>query len=913
MGYTILRNHLMWVADYKHLVITDDILMRKWLYVGSHLPKEVLPDDVELRAKDTVQQYIPEGAKCAVLHHDTPLSPKQFEMLLAKAVAIHEAHLAITSRADAKSKLKPSEEMWLQHRQVIQRWEETISLVAKEELSAEDFEVLRKAVEEDERMDGEIMCVINRRPPKFFLAMLPSCGLSERPADEAAGQMAKARSDAASAKLRVFKLEMEADWEELQKVHLGSMQLRELLAWLELEHRRQQIETGQRLVARRMAEQHPVIEITAWDQLAGQLKQSATAWSVSKGGGKQRTVLWIDFNTPHSRDNLRLPAVLNALATCAKVMGEKDTVVLAWMPNCSKEGSNKLPEEDEQDIQLGARKVGFVTQLRVRMLLTLHPSVANKTSEMDWWVDGRIMSLGDAASNFLLSHSELARTRRVMHEPSLPLSKDLVSITSMDENEDVNSSMCAPDLGAKCAQRGPYVAEIQLSSLLHKVPLEAKDQTLIVDLFPHVGDRALGTHLFIKSGNAEGRGGFRHVLVKLVGSGVSKSHARAVTFAERRVSNWIAKEWLSRSLVLHDATKNAMGVTTETAVYPVDTVPPPTEEQLRTIPGAYVAWKGLDSLSLKTMMVRGTKVKLSLERLAEFEHAPLEVLDELEKLKATHAEQFESLLSHLASRAEEESNTALDARNITGGGSEEEVARDLVSFESEEKLREATTIVAMSKASEKDLVIFKDNQEMYYLMSKSEDREVCCGTQIGGVGGGNVVKEDPDLHRCWPFQMTKGDSTLVQLAKVAQEGDDTRDKVKPTTGTLFSILRNLEAQATSPPKLTSYGQMTPTGVPGRHQYSFEFPEGDTTRERLAFVPTRSTTREKTLSAANMFASSIHRDTGVGEGPLGLVWRLNYDPVGNVLKPAKPHVVTFKKVSLTKGAPVRVAWPVSGRS
>ena len=61
-------------------------------------------------------------------------------------------------------------------------------------------------------------------------------------------------------------------------------------------------------------------------------------------------------------------------------------------------------------------------------------------------------------------------------------------------------------------------------------------------------------------------------------------------------------------------------------------------------------------------------------------------------------------------------------------------------------------------------------------------------------------------------------------------------------------------------------------------------------------------------ANNFFAASLHRDTGVGRGPLQVVWRLNYDAVGNVIKPGKPYVVCGKRIALTKGQPVRVAWP-----
>ena len=65
---------------------------------------------------------------------------------------------------------------------------------------------------------------------------------------------------------------------------------------------------------------------------------------------------------------------------------------------------------------------------------------------------------------------------------------------------------------------------------------------------------------------------------------------------------------------------------------------------------------------------------------------------------------------------------------------------------------------------------------------------------------------------------------------------------------------------------------------------------------------------KAPNAANFFATALLKDSGVGQGGLDVVWRLTYDSVGNTLKPSKPQVVAKYRISLTKGHPVRVAWP-----
>ena len=116
-------------------------------------------------------------------------------------------------------------------------------------------------------------------------------------------------------------------------------------------------------------------------------------------------------------------------------------------------------------------------------------------------------------ANWWLAHSELSRTRIVPEVPVLPLSKDLITLTSMNENEDINQEARAPDIQAKCAQRGPQVAETQLLALLAKTPLTTKDEVVVLDLMPYVGDRAMASHTIVKTANTEAKAKLRHVVV----------------------------------------------------------------------------------------------------------------------------------------------------------------------------------------------------------------------------------------------------------------------------------------------------------------------------------------------------------------------------------------------------------------
>jgi hypothetical protein len=850
------------------------------------------------------ETYVPKNAKFAVMVHDAPLSAEQFDMMLSKAICTFEHDTAHLDRDELKAKSRPKEEHWLQFRQIVQHWTTSMMEVARQELTAEDFVLLEEAVLRSRNMDQEILAMLARRPAIFHLGMLPSLSVTDIRVDDAAKAVQRAHSEACGGRLKVMEAELQADWATIMDVHQGHLQLRELLRWQALEHRRQQAALAQSLVDRYLGKTFPICQIPSWKDMGGQLALMSKAWdSGSNPKGPRRAVVLLDFNTPHSRDSLRLPSLIAAVASTCKVLGPTETVVLAWMPNGPKEGSTRSADQDEVEISDHFSKEGFVTQTRIRMMFNMPASIANKTSEMDWWGDGRLLSLVEPKDNFWLRSSELARIRRVQQEPTLPCTKDLVSLRCLDANQEINIGDAIPDLAAKYAQRGPGVAEVQLAALMQKVPLSPKDETILIDPLPYVGDRALGTFQFLRSTAAENKGTFKHVVMKMHGAGATANYAKAAVFSEARLRARITKEWLSRTLVLHEMQVSGSGQEMEVPVFPVEAVPPPTEAQLQTVPGALAAYRGLAGLKLQACGLQGPKVKILPDRLAEFQGAPLEVQDALDRLKATHEAEYEGALAHLAGeepKADEEPKAG-DGRSPQ---EEEAMAGDLVTHESEERLASSCKITE-AKSSDRNLHLLRDEHNTFFLVARTEDYTVAVGTQLGGVGGGAVLPAETGLQRCFPWLFPAGDKTLGQLSRAAVDGDDSNKGPKVTTATLYAIARELEASATGPPKLTSFGKLVPTGAAGRHQYTFEFPAGHDQHEAMAWVPKPEANPK--AQAANFFGPALHRDTGVGQGPLQVVWRMNYDSVGNMLKPAKPYVVAGKRIVLKKGCPVRVAW------
>ena len=415
-------------------------------------------------------------------------------------------------------------------------------------------------------------------------------------------------------------------------------------------------------------------------------------------------------------------------------------------------------------------------------------------------------------------------------------------LSSLDADEDINQEARAPDLVAKCAQRGPNVAQAQLEALLAKMPLKPKDETVIVDLLPYVGDRAIGSFQYARSPNAEILGRVRHVIVKMAPKG---KEDRGAVFTERRLTNLHTKEWLSRTLVLHDVLRDSRGES-EVPVHPCDTVPAPTDEQLRSIRGGVAAYKGLSASTLRRCFLRGSKVKIQPCRISEFDGAPLDVQNQLEALLAAHTKEYEDILSK--DEEVDTSDVKGDARAGAGEVADQEpVSPDVSTYESEEcgwigvnsvfaeplvahgvtYGESKVNIMHTAKAVDRSIALWKDDKENYFILA-AKDCVLNMGAHLGGVGGGSVVAEDTDSHRCWPWCLPKGDKTWVQCNRSAAEGEE-KSAPKVVAGTLYSMVRDLEA-----------GALLPAGTAGRHEYRFEHPRDVEQREKLAFVPSPGT-------------------------------------------------------------------------
>ena len=79
-------------------------------------------------------------------------------------------------------------------------------------------------------------------------------------------------------------------------------------------------------------------------------------------------------------------------------------------------------------------------------------------------------------------------------------------------------------------------------------------------------------------------------------------------FAQTRVAGEVAKNWINRKMNLHDTVtdRNKTRVTVPPQTYDAE----PTEEVLKSIPGALDAWRGIHKLELQVCVQKGAETQI---------------------------------------------------------------------------------------------------------------------------------------------------------------------------------------------------------------------------------------------------------------------------------------------------------------
>ena len=898
-----LVKHIVIVGDYKCSVMSDEIMQCKVIYVGSRLPKERLPTPAQLcalhAAGDVAKTWVQDDSALAAIQYDVPLSTSLFAMLWRKMIKTHEAAIEGMTSHEAKAKERPSEEDWIVARKVVQLWDLTIEGVAAKHMSKSDFDVLKNLVLESKELDAELAGILDRMPKYFHMGLIPSIASDEGESIDAKHKrIAVAHSAAETAAFAAFKDELQLDWDTVKAGARAQAALSELLSWLEIQHRREQARIGEELVAAYCRKNFPMITVTEWLKTGSQISLLRQAFDKSR----LMSIVIVDFNVPGSRDTIKMPSMINAAAEMVKILGAQLSVLWAIMPNAPKEGSKSSAFEDEATISKLLAKAGFSTQERVRQVLDMPPNISNKVSCVDWFVDGRLCCLGDSAENFWMVGSELSRTKIVPDRVLVADPEDLIDSCSLEADDDLNTGERYGDVNQKLAQRGCAVAKAQLSAILAKTKrgctdwLSPRDTVLIVDLTPYVGDRALATFELKQELKAEVD--LVHCIVQAGRGGAFKQ----AEYTAKRIAQKIASLWFESKLDLVDGNGHVVKVNMA--------VPDPTPAQLASHPGATIAFKGLRTLDFKVCVLAGNKLQLRADKISAFSGCSQDILNQVTALKQKHDAEYTNFLEGcLKAETPGPDETLIDWRE---GDAEHEETDDtanktLMSLDSIEVLK-SNFATAECSSTIKGVKIFRDvAKKVVFLYAKSEDVIIKVGDCIGGIGGGTLLDSDTSKSACVPWLLPAGDKTWVQRSVEKGEEDEAGKKPKFVSGTLYSILRELDRRSTEPITLTSYGQVTSVSESGRQEYRFKNEAGTDTFRRIDFHLTPPKANAK-LSSGNFFAPLVDRDNGLGGGVLQLTWRLVFDQVGHTLKPTKVYVTAKERFLIPKGKPVKVCWP-----
>jgi hypothetical protein len=908
--WDMLNVHLFVVGGYMSSVVSDQVLQLKWLYVGSRLPKEFLPCPTDIAARDAVSEstlkLIPVGAATAEIRFDSPLTTVECELLFSKFIRMFESDIEGMDSSEMKSKHRPSVDSFMNTRRIVQFWHLSIAPCAEKDLSAADFETFRKVVFNSTQVDKDLLNILERCPKWFHMGLMPHIATEEGKTEDSMAKLTQVQQNAEKALFEVLEVELANDWQKIRMVAKGNDHLRELTAWLDNRHRRGQAHIGEALVRDFCQNHFPFCELASWDKVPSQI--NLLEKTLRKGTGKSRAVLLMDFNSPNARDGLRLQSLCAAAGACCQNFGPSESVLLAWMPNCCKEGSTTSPFDDEVTISGALHKAGFKCQLRIRMMLEMPASVSSKVSSLDWFIDGRLCFFDSeqfpSKENFWYQNSELARTRIVKSVGCMPEPDEMVEAVSLEADEDLNTTSRYLDISEKCAQRGVSCCLVQLQALMEKTARQHPqsawcsrgDSTFVIDFHPHVGDRALATYEYHKMfDGANGR--MLHVVLAVNGG----SHKKHSVFAAERLSQKVATDWMEEHFVLCDKGGNA--------VRPVRDAPGPTPDELQRYPGCTEAHLGLTKLQWQVCTLVGSKIKLRPDKLSPFSCASPETTSKVAKMQVKHAAEYENALSSLSGALEVKTDPKPESPEPEDPvGDLDPHQAELVKFESLEALKAKEKNMVECKCITKGVTMYRaENHKAIYFVATKEDVVIKAGEMLGGIGGGIIADSDVNKTKAVPWSLPLDDRTHVQLSREKGKKDDgDEDKSKFWSGTMYACLRDLDAASTKPIKITSFGMATAVSDNGKQFYRFGTPEGAENHHALDFSMTVSKKDSKT-TAQNFFSPAIDRATGFGQGCLRPTWRLCFDSVAQTLKPTKVHVTASARIVLTKGQPVKVSW------
>ena len=235
---------------------------------------------------------------------------------------------------EAWKALKPKPEQWLAARQIVQHCDLTMRKCCHADLLLAEFNELEKAILYGDAMDTQIVSVIGRVPKTFHVGMIPDMrtDFAEGAADHEAQEQIEAEHAKWVAELRLFKAALSIDQRLIRRTELGSQALQDILEWNDADHVCAQGLVGKSLVKQFMETRMPKAVAKSWAEVPGAVAAKVQLLHRKDGPPKIIHALspFSDFNTPNSRDALKINEVAMAMANLFNNCGPDRCVLLAF-------------------------------------------------------------------------------------------------------------------------------------------------------------------------------------------------------------------------------------------------------------------------------------------------------------------------------------------------------------------------------------------------------------------------------------------------------------------------------------------------------------------------------------------------------------------------------------------------------
>jgi hypothetical protein len=385
-------------TEWRFSCISDDTLCFPWLFIKSTLPDELAPG--RTNATDfapSISPSAPNGWKSECLTSFGGLTEEEFDAIWVKALAWFNARTAHLDFSSTKAKYRPSQADWVNFRLVVQFWFRVMRNCCAKDMDPENYKDHLDTVLQGDALDGELIGMLSRGISFFHIGMLTSCAAQLTEDSYAcSGAVQKSILEAAQARLNLLSLLLKGDWANIVKLQTGKNALADLLAWLEASHRREQAALGQ---ARPKSQDMKPCNNTSNNeelvldyvdnhfQFLGHTQGiDAVQPALMEKWEKIQCrnpyiVVWIDFNSPFSRDTVKLTKLIQFIGFCLG-RSRRRSVCVMWMADIPKGADVPLHQEVSTLVNhLAGQGMDATTDIvcSTRTVCTPNPALWNST------------------------------------------------------------------------------------------------------------------------------------------------------------------------------------------------------------------------------------------------------------------------------------------------------------------------------------------------------------------------------------------------------------------------------------------------------------------------------------------------------------------------------------------------------